>query len=341
MTDKKASLDCHYRYDPYLGYLKIGVLPDRVFQVQVLASDDLLFRLIASVCAFATAVNQHNPGVEVHINTEFKVPRLLTETVSEFNRLQEAVRLTYTNVAETYEQVEVLAPFERIHLLSGGKDSARKLIDLAERHGKGHVWVLYVKGTTVNSEYLDEFEAVRAICRALSVRYFTLNVLHGDYGTRAMKVPNRATWREMLLVCLARFYSTSISLGVTFDRGLNSDLESLRRCDAAAWNFAISNYCLDAFAEMLGAKIEIAPSEVDNYRAMREQYPDILRLTRSCYNSRTSCDPGRDWDNACSKCRTLHVYDKILDRRTLNQRELNFVRSNRWVGDTHVRDRYL
>lgn len=341
MDNSRIQLHCTYYYDNFLSYLKVSVFPDRVFLIELPVYDELLSRLIGSICAFATAVNMHSPNIHVNISSDFLVPRVFHDLVSEYNHIQNYQYIHYENVDEKYDTTQFLFQFPMILLFSGGKDSTRKLIELAEEYGSSNIRCLYICGPLINAEFLDEFEAARNVCQKLNVRLITLTTWYADYTSRSLRVRLRSIWREMLLLCLARQFSDRIELGIAYDKELNSDLDMLRQSEAGAINFAASTFCLDSFAAILNAKINIAPDELDNYRFLKTQYPEIFKLCRSCYNPRKPCNPKNNWANTCSKCRTFEVYDQILAKKPLKKHQFEFIRSHEWVGDISLRLEYL
>ena len=115
MGNRNVHVSCEYEYDNFLGYLKVSVFPDRVFLLSIPDPDDFLLRLIASVCCFATAINQHEPGIEVSISSSFKVPLVFCRVISEYNNLQSDVRILFTNPDTTPESTSLGSKYNRIH----------------------------------------------------------------------------------------------------------------------------------------------------------------------------------------------------------------------------------
>jgi hypothetical protein len=70
----QVRVKCNYIFDSTLNYLKVSIFPDRLYMIPVSVEDNLLWRVIASVCAFSTAVNYHIEKAMVFIDTDFLVP---------------------------------------------------------------------------------------------------------------------------------------------------------------------------------------------------------------------------------------------------------------------------
>jgi len=323
--------------------LKVSVFPDKMFYIPCTVGDSTYHALAASVCSFATAINYPiEPHPEIRIESDFDVPLQFADIVEKYNRLQSYTEVHFVRTSEVSKYVDYIEEsWPIVNLFSGGKDSMAKLLSILSQYEKRDIACMYVRGTTINAEFVDEYKVVRQICNNLGVQLLDPIVYHADYGDYSLKVRLRAIWRNMLLIVMARGYSSRISIGDNYDPTFCTDFSALEAYPGSFMNFSATKIVQDSLAQILRAEIEIGSSEIENTRFLMRHHPEILKAIRSCFNPIQPCDAERNWSNACRKCKTNHIYVKLAENVPLSEPELEFVRSKEWLGDPQERKRFL
>lgn len=340
---KKAyEIDVVYEYDDKTGLLGVSVFPERVFYVELpfRSVSQKYIEFLSAIFTFATAVNLHNKRGNIVINTDFKIFSGFDEIINLYNQLQTNIRIKFSNVAKKNEKVSIDIKRGRdpIILFSGGKDSTFSLIQLLKSHEKGTLKALYIKGTTINAEYYKEVENAKRLCDKFGIELKTINVNHGDYEFNSLRVRNRARWRGFLLLALASLYSTKIHWGITRDPALHGNMEQFLRAPYSLVFFGDSLPVINLISEVLNVSVNLLPSEYEVFHQMLEEYPEILEQTHSCFNPIKKCDLENNWDRSCLKCRSLHIYKKIITKEPLTELELEHIKSPLWHGDPNIKD---
>jgi hypothetical protein len=267
------------------------------------------------------------------IDSDFEVPPEFEHLVKYYNDCQHYVKIHFLRVADSHP---VLPKTDQgvVHLLSGGKDSTFKLVEMQQHVTSSRIMCLYVAGTTINAEFLRELPVVRRICKQLGVRLKVTYTWDADYSNAGLMVKLRASWRDMLLFGVARSFGSHISTGISYDQPYWSSTSALLEWPGSSLNFSESKLVRDTFQRLLNCKIERARSESSVYRKMKRDMPSLLKMTNSCANPLGRCNLETDWNHACRKCRTLSVYDKIDAGMKLVPRDIEFVLSNEYLGDS-------
>jgi hypothetical protein len=288
-------IECNVEWYLEGGQLSVHVFPFRSF----IFSGDVEFGpvapFIAGVCCLNVLLAQ-NKDMEVVFKSKQPLP-------SKFQRFAEDIRsvssdrfdLMFENTAEMFlpknENIPVL-------LFSGGKDSLWQFNEM--KKGGEKFLVLFVSGSAIAGEYRQELKSIHSM--NLECQINTVHVDYIDYEDVSMAFKYRARWKTIMLITLARLFSSDIRIGVS-----PQELKS----------------------------------EADNLMFYSER-PQSMANYRSCYSPDVICDPKKDFINSCWKCRTLHIYEKFADGAAMTPGETEYFHSEFWMGDDHeMMDRML
>ena len=339
-TSTKIYLDVKYIFDKKSKLLTVSVYPERVFYLKLpfrkLRQEYCEF--LASILSFATAVNIHNFSGEIIINSDFSVPKTFTDVIELYNKSRKSIKVKFRNVKSVDQiTIGIDRTDKPVILFSGGKDSAYITLKLLERYNKKDISALYIKGPTINAGYNIEFNNVKNLANFLGIKLNTIDVNHGDYGYNSMRVRNRGQWRGMLLLALGALYSKNVYWGINRDKDLHDSYEKLLKSPTFWLYFGESKPVIDMISILLNIKVNLLPSEFEVYKTMYTEYPEVLKRTHSCFNPMGACDIN-NWNRACLKCKTLYIYRKIINGEKLSKRDIDYIRSFEWHGDTEFLD---
>ncbi len=136
-----------------------------------------------------------------------------------------------------------------------------------------------------------------------------------------LRFGNRAAWRELVTLTLARCFGDHIFTGIN-----NDAIAELRMRDPHYLDFLSQLLpVVKAMAQILGARIETAPGELEVYREIR-RHP-LFERSGSCL--RLDCGRPR----LCAKCQVFAIYDRVLSGMPLSPAEVKFIHSNHYIGD--------
>ena len=336
------NLEIIYQFDRKSGLLKVSIYPERVFYLTIpfknISQDYIEF--LSAILSFATACNIHNFNGKILIKSSFSIPGVFKDVISLYNKVQRNREVRFRNVDESIERVviDTSRPVEHIVLFSGGKDSTYALLKLLEKYDKNSVVALYFKGPSINTEYLVEYENVCKLAKKFGVKLQTIEIFHGDYGYNSLRTRSRGQWRGILLLTLAALYSKNIYWGVTLDSALHGSVKDFLNADYSWIYFGDSLPVINTLTRLLDININLLPSEFEVYKSMFENYTDVLAETHSCFNPLGKCNLENNWERACLKCKTLHIYEKLINKEQLSQHEIEFVKSPLWHGDPDILD---
>lgn len=297
-----------------------------------------LHQTIAAVLAFAWATGLQSERVTIY--TRFPVPILFSELVREYGLLSgrelifsgpqhsTPLRIDGARGGRNVEETPVL-------LFSGGKDSLAQLYRLRNRGVTPHV--LYIRGLIINKEFPRETENILTLSAELGISPLFLDV-HCDFARIQWPAtgPFRCTWREFLLLCLAR------TLGSHIYTGINEDaLFSLRHMRSrtqapsseskyVARFFTLTELATKDFSRLIRATVFRSGAEIENLKVLRDAGIPYSR-SKSCYNSGPTCEGS--FVDLCPKCKAITIYTKVLDGQSLSPEEVTHIRGPEWVGD--------
>jgi hypothetical protein len=210
-------------------------------------------------------------------------------------------------------------------LFSGGKDSLWQLNQMKKDGDKFQV--LFVSGSAIAGEYRQELKTVNSM--NLECQINTIHIDYIDYEDVSMVFKYRARWKTIMLITLARLFSSDIRIGVS-PQELKSDADNLMFYSERPKSIAIIGKMLDC------SRIARTPPEFKCFLETRGQH------YRSCYSPDVVCDPKKDFINSCWKCRVLHIYGKYADGKELTSEESEYFHGEDWMGDDHeMMDRML
>jgi len=336
----RIHLDVKYSFDKRSKLLTVSVYPERIFYLKLpfkkLRQEYLEF--LASILSFATAVNIHNFSGKIIIKSDFSVPKAFVDVVELYNKSRKSIEIQFENVEEIdHIPIGVDRTDKAIILFSGGKDSAYITLKLLEKYKNNDISALYVKGPTINAEYNVELKNVKSLVKYFDIKLNIIEVCHGDYGYNSMRVRNRGQWRGMLLLALGALYSKNVYWGINRDKDLHDSPERLLRSPTFWLYFGESKPAIDMVSKLLKINVNLLPPEFEVYKTMYTKYPEILKRTHSCFNPMRTCDIN-DWNRACLKCKTLYIYQKIINGEKLSKRDIDYIKSFEWHGDTEFLD---
>lgn len=297
--------------------------------------DEALAKLIVLVGAFATAVNLPWRNKRVIIKTPFMVPYQFKKLIDVFNDSQNYSYITF----EKYDDVEFNVSINETNpvvLLSGGKDSAYLLYKLLKEYSPEEITPIYVRGSAINAEFLDELKAIKKITDRLKVNFKEIPVYVGNIFIFGLAKARRTIWRDLLLLAIARQFSKNIYIGETYDPIFHSYENMIENVKYYIPNFSATRFAFKTIEDLTQAKITINDYELEVYRVMKTELRDLFELTRSCFDPLRKCDPVNDWEHSCRKCKTFHIYDKLLSGEPFTPEELKFIFSRQWLGPTDI-----
>ena len=210
-----------------------------------------------------------------------------------------------------------------VALVSGGKDTLFALRRnsglLAERSG-----IYLGRGATI--EWLDEFPRATAVAKRFGLRLEHVALTGVHVSARAARHhANRASWRELVTLSLARMYGDFAITGINDD----AIARLTTKVDNAVDFFAHLTPVLHILEQILGMRISMVPGEFEVYRALRND-PDF-NPAGSCVLPQTCGKP-----DLCAKCRTFAVYETHLTGLPLGPDDMAFIHSERYLGDAFL-----
>jgi hypothetical protein len=215
-----------------------------------------------------------------------------------------------------------------VALVSGGKDT---LFALRRNSGllAGKCGIYLGRGATI--EWLDELPRAAAVANRFGLRLEHVALAGVHVSARAARHhANRASWRELVTLGLARMYGDFAITGINDD----AIARLTTKVDNAVDFFAHLTPVLRILEQILGMRISMAPGELEVYRALRND-PDF-NPAGSCVLPQTCGQP-----DLCAKCRTFAVYETHLAGLPLGPDDMAFIHSERYLGDAclvHVAD---
>ena len=310
-------------WNPLLMLLTIHVFPHRTFIIRTSVIDENLFPYLAGLCYFNVLLGQNTP-LKAHVNSSSPLPVEIEQIANHLEAISEGrFGLKFNNLGDC---PQLKTSKKKILLFSGGKDSLWQLNYISEKHDPSEFSLLYVSGTTIAGEYVQEQVAVKELAKSVDVN--TVSVESFDYTPIGLVFSNRPRWRSLLLITIARLFSDEIWTGISSDKRYISG-KGLAPTDKLTF-FSETPQTLQGLAKMLNCNIWLSPPESYCFFDIESQKHSY----RSCYSPDILCSPETDFENSCWKCRTLHIYQKIGKRENLSSEEKSFFNSNDWLGDS-------
>ena len=320
MIEEIWNLEWHW--DPSLFLLTIHVFPHRTFIIRTCAINEKLFPYLAGLCCFNVLLGQNAP-LKARVNSIKSLPAGLEKLASHLEAVSEGRFVLDFNRLGDCPQLKTSD--KKILLFSGGKDSIWQLNYLTKSHTPSELSLLYVSGTTVAGEYVQELTTVKKISKGINLH--TVSVESFDYSSIGLNFHYRPRWRSLMLIGFARMFSDEIWTGISNDKRYITG-NGLAKEDRLNF-FSETPQTLQILAKMLNCNIWLSPSESYCFFDIESQkYP-----YRSCYSPDIICSPETDFENSCWKCRTLLIYRKIGKGESLNNKEEAFFNSDNWLGD--------
>lgn len=304
------------------GLLVIHVFPHRTFLIKSNKIDETMIPYLAGLSCFNVILGQ-NDEMEIQIESKKSLPKNLTVLTNYLNEISDGkFSLQFTNLSNYHTLKKKTG---KVLLFSGGKDSIWQLRYLIEHNKASELSLLYVSGATIAGEYFQELETVQKFAKNINLDIISVESF--DYTSIGLNFRNRAKWRTLILIGIARMFSDEIWTGISEDvRYITGD--GLVETDKLNF-FSEMPQTLQKLAKILDCNILLAPPESYCFFDIESKNQHY----RSCYSPDVLCSPETDFENSCWKCRTLHIYRKIGKNQHLNDTEKSFFNSDDWPGD--------
>lgn len=227
----------------------------------------------------------------------------------------------------------ITGPNGAVFLVSGGKDSlfalseAKKVQNIAGCHG-----IYLGRGSELN--WRQELPQVEKYARHFDLHLHHVELAQYLISSRVgLRFVNRAVWRELITITLARLFGDHIYTGIN-----NDALARLEWIDPHFLLF-LSQFIqtLEAMQQILDACIETTPGELEVYRRIRTHplfstigsclRPDCQHAMGSCL--RSECHHY----HLCAKHRGFAIYEKVLSDISLDFNDIEFIHSDLYLGD--------
>lgn len=215
-----------------------------------------------------------------------------------------------------------------VFLVSGGKDTLFALSEAdKERSTYARPGIYLGVGSELN--WLQELPMVHRLARHFHLNFHHIR-MHQMYISSkiVLRFGNRASWRELVTLALARLYGDHIFTGIN-----NDALARLEWHEPHFLDFLSQLVpTLEALQQILNGHIETVPGEFEVYRRVRNH--PLFNLKGSCL--RPDCQP----NYLCSKCRGRALYEKILSGAPLDANDIRFIHSDLYLGDSVLLSAY-
>ncbi len=320
MTDEKWHLEWHW--DKEKDLLVIHVFPHRTFLIQSDQICDAVIPFLAGLMCFNVILGQDNKK-KVHVESKDPLPQDLENLSNHLKEIsKEKFTLQFNNLSPI---VSIPQSTQKVLLFSGGKDSLWQLNYLKKNNKASDLVLLYISGTTIAGEYLQELAVVKKLTKGMELKVVSLESF--DYSSIGLDFKYRPRWRSLILIGIARMFSNDIWTGISHNKRFITGEDKVADDDLNF--FSEQPTPLQILADLLKTDIWLSPPESYCYFDLdHEKY-----LYRSCYSPDVVCLPETDFINSCWKCRTLHIYNKIGKGDKLTEEEDAFAESDDWPGD--------
>ncbi|MHA1675457.1 MAG: hypothetical protein ACTSYI_17740 [Promethearchaeota archaeon] len=338
--EKEFEVSVQWTLEEFEGQKKLIIsnFPYRIIYLDYFHFFKPLNQIIASITGFATCINFPFKDIEVKLRVDGGIPKTIQDIMLGYNSQQDKIHLEVDqdNIIEDETFEGLKTEYDRVILLSGGKDSAYALWKSLKLSGK--ILCLYIKG--LNVEYLKEMKNAKQIAKKYGVDFKVIGFENYDTGDYSLSAIRRAIWRDMLLISIARQFSNKIMIGETYDPAFHELKDDVIQ-ENNILNFGATKFVLSKLENLLSCKISIAPNELDLYKDLKNNNPELLSITRSCFNPFRNCSPSEDWENSCIKCRTLYFYDLWIDNEVFQEKHIEFLNSPWYLGPIELREQIL
>lgn len=216
-----------------------------------------------------------------------------------------------------------------VFLASGGKDTLYTLVNAQKNQKltKGTPGIYLGAGSELN--WRSEYSQVQELARHFGLRLHHVRLYQMLVSSKgALRFANRAVWRELVTMSLARQYGNHIFTGINNDAIAQLNITDPHYADFLSQLLPT----VQAMEKILGAKIETAQGELEVYQQIR-QHP-LFSRSGSCL--RPDCRQG----NLCAKCRTFKVYEQVLSGNPLQDEDIAFIHSDHYLGDAALLSQY-
>jgi hypothetical protein len=208
-----------------------------------------------------------------------------------------------------------------VFLLSGGKDTLYSI--LRAQKSRTCEWRpgLYL-GAGCELNWRKEFHQVASIAKHFQLQLHHIRLYQMLVSSKiALRFGNRAVWRELVTINLARCYGDHIFTGINNDAIAQLKVANSHHVDFLSQLLPT----LQALRKILNAQIETIPGEFEVYQKIRDH--PLFNISGSCLT------PVCEHQNLCAKCRTFQIYDKILAGLPLNNNDFEFIHGDHYLGD--------
>jgi len=266
------------------------------------------------------------------------IPPIVEEITQIFNEVQEfiTIKLKGGNInVNSFESIP--SPFKNVLLYSGGKDSTYMYLHLREKFKKSELALVYAHGPTINGEFLLEREAVNKIKRLYNPNLFVIESYYVDYGPFGLNTKFRTLWRNFILMILGRMFSSTMWFGEYYDfRTIHArDITDIRGMPRVWLSLSQVPFIIQRIEKAINAKINFFRNlEINTLETIIKNNPSLLDIVFTCLNPLGPCNVPDEWETACGKCKTRYVNKKIIEGENLTEREIKFLLSPDWVGDS-------
>jgi len=222
----------------------------------------------------------------------------------------------------------VAGPPGNVFLVSGGKDSLYALIHARKSQClEGYPAIYLGQGSEIN--WRNEISQVLRVADYFQVRLQHIRLYQMLVSSKiALRFANRAVWRELVSLSLARCYGNHIFTGINDDAVARLDVTTPRSFDYLSQLIPT----VRIMEQILGAKIETVPGEFEVYRDVREH--QLFDRSGSCLT------PECGFPRLCAKCRTFNIYEMILAGSQLSADDIRFIHSDHFLGDASISSLY-
>lgn len=281
----------------------------------------LLLPTLAAALGLGVAANiHHEDPLVARIGVRLFNP--VSVEFCEIGRLYEALTGVSVTITPTTDAHVMPDATGDVFLVSGGKDSLWVLNKYASRKSTSGLHAIYLAGGAELSWH-TELASVQRVAKhfGLSLHVYELHTTCNS-SRALLRFPNRATWRELITITLARGFGDTVYTGINIDSVAR--LENPRPHLEDHLSQLVPT--LRALRATLGARmIYGAPGEFAVYRTIR--FHEFFDVGGSCLTP--SCAPGV----LCNKCRTFSLYDKRLAGTPFTPDDLGFGMSAAFIGD--------
>jgi hypothetical protein len=325
------------------SYLCVDVKPACRFYLEVPEPARPVQAVLASVLGFGCAASIRARAVSVQV--PFNVPKEILSLATVFSHLtKRQIHLRSSGLSDDgapqraplHRQVQRRAP--RVLLFSGGKDSLAEALRL--RQELQPALLLYVRGPTLNPEFPREVLNVHRLSTTLKVPLRVVDVYSSPLGGMTLRPEWRTAWREMFLFTVASLFSSEIRTGISSDPYYSQRQERILRKQQSRWAsylarfFASTDLSIGAFERMLSVRIHKTGPELENL-ALAKRWKGLYERGASCYTTPTVCTGA--FAESCDKCKSILIYDRVLNGEPLTEVHVQHVLSRHWIGDDDLR----